>query len=262
MKNKKLEVSVESENVKRKVLASQKNESRQDDLDKSDQSDFLLKQYSLIIFDEVHVRSYNTDMLMGILLRVSIARQEECENQRKWMLWGKTLRPGDQIFPLKLVLTSAMSRVEDFVRKLFCNLPILEVETRQFKCEMDDDELGGHSYDSDTKSELENYGDKDDDGDALCQDTDDLEACSNQSNCSVGKIGALLALPLYTRLPAGEQSHVFKNTAKEGERLLVMATNFAEISLTIDGIKYVVDAGKEKDKDYNSSNDMETYNIQ
>ncbi|TQD91146.1 hypothetical protein C1H46_023265 [Malus baccata] len=162
MKNKKLEVSVESENVKRKVLASQKNESRQDDLDKSD--------------------------------------QEEYENQRKWMLWENIVRPGDQIFPLKLVLTSAMSQVEDLVRKLFCNPSILEVETKQFK------------------------------------------ACSNQSNCSVGKIRALLSLPLYARLRAGEQSRVFKNTAKEGERLLVVATNVAESSLTIDGIKYVVDA--------------------
>ncbi|KAB2629651.1 ATP-dependent RNA helicase DHX37 [Pyrus ussuriensis x Pyrus communis] len=184
MKHKKLEV--ESENVKREVLAPQKNESRQDDLDKT----------ILCHFDEVHVRSYNKDMLMGMLLRVSIARREEYENQQKWMLSGKTVRPGDQIFPLKLVLTSAMSRVEDFVRKLFGNPPILEVQTRQFKCETDDDELGGYSYDSDTKSELGNYGDEDDDGDALCQDTDDLESCSNQSNCGVGKIGALLALPL------------------------------------------------------------------
>ncbi|RXH72693.1 hypothetical protein DVH24_012377 [Malus domestica] len=71
----------------------------------------------------------------------------------------------------------------------------------------------------DTKSELENYGEEDDDGDALCQDTDDLEAYSNQSNRSVGKTGPLHVLPLYARLPPEEQSRV------------VVATNVAETSL-------------------------------
>lgn len=49
---------------------------------------------------------------------------------------------------------------------------------------------------------------------------------------------------------------------KEGERLVVVATNVAETSLTIPGIKYVVDTGREKVKKYNSSNGMEAYEIQ
>ncbi|CAN6540011.1 unnamed protein product [Malus baccata var. baccata] len=78
------------------------------------------------------------------------------------------------------------------------------------QCETDED---------DELSELENYGEEDDDGDALCQDTDDLEAYSNQSNRSVGKTGPLHVLPLYARLPPEEQSRV------------VVATNVAETSL-------------------------------
>nr|XP_043608965.1 ATP-dependent RNA helicase DEAH13 [Erigeron canadensis] len=73
--------------------------------------------------------------------------------------------------------------------------------------------------------------------------------------------GALCVLPLYAMLPASAQLRVFEDI-KEGERLVVVATNVAETSLTIPGIKYVVDTGREKVKNYNSSNGMETYDVQ
>jgi ATP-dependent RNA helicase DHX37/DHR1 len=68
-------------------------------------------------------------------------------------------------------------------------------------------------------------------------------------------------MPLYAMLPAVAQLHVF-DEVKEGERLVVVATNVAETSLTIPGIKYVVDTGREKVKNYNSSNGMEAYEVQ
>lgn len=73
--------------------------------------------------------------------------------------------------------------------------------------------------------------------------------------------GPLRVLPLYAMLPASSQLNVFE-AARDGERLVVVATNVAETSLTIPGIKYVVDTGREKVKNYNSSNGMETYEIQ
>ncbi|PWA40387.1 RNA helicase family protein [Artemisia annua] len=72
--------------------------------------------------------------------------------------------------------------------------------------------------------------------------------------------GGLCVLPLYAMLPASAQLRVFENM-KEGERLVVVATNVAETSLTIPGIKYVVDTGREKVKNYNPSNGMETYEV-
>ncbi|GJS59310.1 ATP-dependent RNA helicase DEAH13 isoform X2 [Tanacetum coccineum] len=72
--------------------------------------------------------------------------------------------------------------------------------------------------------------------------------------------GGLCVLPLYAMLPASAQLRVFEDM-KEGERLVVVATNVAETSLTIPGIKYVVDTGREKVKNYNSSNGMETYEV-
>ncbi|KAK9281583.1 hypothetical protein L1049_004486 [Liquidambar formosana] len=62
-------------------------------------------------------------------------------------------------------------------------------------------------------------------------------------------------------LPAAAQLRVFEEI-KEGERLVVVATNVAETSLTIPGIKYVVDTGREKVKNYNPSNGVETYEVQ
>lgn len=73
--------------------------------------------------------------------------------------------------------------------------------------------------------------------------------------------GLLRVLPLYAMLPATSQLRVFEEV-RDGERLVVVATNVAETSLTIPGIKYVVDTGREKVKNYNSSNGMETFEIQ
>lgn len=74
-------------------------------------------------------------------------------------------------------------------------------------------------------------------------------------------LSAMCVLPLYAMLPASAQLRVF-DEVKDGERLVVVATNVAETSLTIPGIKYVVDSGREKVKVYNSSNGMERYEVQ
>ena len=70
----------------------------------------------------------------------------------------------------------------------------------------------------------------------------------------------LYVLPLYAMLPAEEQLRVF-GAVPEHQRLVVVATNVAETSLTIPGIKYVVDSGREKVKDYNYKNGMAKYEV-
>ncbi|KAK1279914.1 putative pre-mRNA-splicing factor ATP-dependent RNA helicase [Acorus gramineus] len=79
----------------------------------------------------------------------------------------------------------------------------------------------------------------------------------NEVNCN----GGLYVLPLYAMLPADAQLHVFEDVP-EGQRLIVVATNVAETSLTIPGIKYVVDTGREKVKNYNPTNGMATFEVQ
>ncbi|KAI5350254.1 hypothetical protein L3X38_003145 [Prunus dulcis] len=73
--------------------------------------------------------------------------------------------------------------------------------------------------------------------------------------------GTFHVLPPYAMLHVKDQLHVVEEV-REGERLVVVATNVAETSLTIPGIKYFVDTGREKVKSYNSLNGMEIEEVQ
>ncbi|CAJ2662051.1 unnamed protein product [Trifolium pratense] len=98
------------------------------------QNDILLRRYSVLILDEAHERSLNTDILIGILSRVIIKCQETYNNQQKWILSGESISPEQMVFPLKLVLMSATLRVQYFTSgKLFRTPPpVIKVPTRQF----------------------------------------------------------------------------------------------------------------------------------
>lgn len=71
------------------------------------------------------------------------------------------------------------------------------------------------------------------------------------------KLGELIVLPIYSTLPSHEQSKIFEETPP-GARKVVVATNIAETSLTIDGIVFVIDPGFVKQKSFNPRSGMES----
>lgn len=181
------------------------------------QSDPWLNQYDTIIIDEAHERSLNIDFLLGILKNLIVKRKD-----------------------LKLVITSATLDTEKF-SKAFGNAPIIEVSGRTFPVEVrylddkrEDDSLADLSWRAIDEILLESGR-----GDILVflpTEQDIKEALEGQGN----RRHNLNLLPLYARLPSQEQKKIFQSSTS---RKVIFSTNIAETSLTIPGIRYVVDSG-------------------
>ncbi|MCG5213867.1 ATP-dependent RNA helicase HrpA [Streptosporangium sp. KLBMP 9127] len=181
------------------------------------QNDRMLDQYDTLIIDEAHERSLNIDFILGYLKQLLPRRPD-----------------------LKVIITSATIDPERFSRH-FGDAPIVEVSGRTFPVEVryrpindeQEDQIGAIS---DAIDELCAEGPGDIlvflSGEREIRDTADALAKQNLRNTEI--------LPLYSRLSAAEQHRVFQ---RHSGRRVVLSTNVAETSLTVPGIKYVVDPG-------------------
>ncbi len=188
------------------------------------QTDRLLEQYDTIIIDEAHERSLNIDFLLGYLRQVLPQRPD-----------------------LKVIVTSATIDPERFSRH-FDNAPIIlvsgrtyEVEVRYRPLKSDDpedleDEREQADAIVDAVNELARHGN----GDVLVFLSGEREIREAAEELRKHHPPGTQILPLYARLSAAEQQEVFK---PHGRRRIVLATNVAETSLTVPGIRYVVDTG-------------------
>ena len=184
------------------------------------QGDHGLHEYDTIVIDEAHERSLNIDFLLGIMRRLLDERPD-----------------------LKLVITSATLDTEKF-SKAFKNAPVIEVSGRMYPVELeyrvpDKEEAEDKDYVDQAVEAVEYLRRDKPPGDVLVfmpTEQDILETCRMLEG---RKWPAVKVLPLFSRLPAGQQRLVYTVTLPK----IVVATNVAETSLTIPGIRYVVDTG-------------------
>ena len=182
------------------------------------QTDRFLNQYSCLIIDEAHERSLNNDFILGYLKQLLPRRPD-----------------------LKVIITSATIDVERF-SKHFNNAPIIEVSGRTYPVEVryhpvaeedDQDQLQGILNAVD---ELQAEGR----GDILIFMNGEREIRDTAEALQKQNLKHTETLPLFARLSAQEQNKIFHPS---GLNRIVLATNVAETSLTVPGIKYVIDPG-------------------
>ncbi|MDO9514598.1 MAG: ATP-dependent RNA helicase HrpA [Syntrophales bacterium] len=193
------------------------------------QSDRFLNAYDTLIIDEAHERSTNIDFLLGILKGLLVMRKD-----------------------LKLIITSATIDPGTF-SKAFGNAPIIEVSGRMYPVEVryrpidpkaNDEEASHVDAAAAAAGELEREGP----GDILIfmpTQQDIVDTCAILSGRARGNA---TVLPLFGRLSSSQQQRVFARTRT---RKIVVATNVAETSITIPGIRYVIDTGLARISEYN-----------
>ena len=118
--------------------------------------------------------------------------------------------------------------------------------------DLDDDEIDGDFFQSD---ELDDFDDAENDDDVLLNET---TASREDDDAGIPKKAVIL--PLYSLLSTDEQAKVFA-PVPDGHRLIVVATNIAETSITIPAISYVVDSGRQKCRNYNAETGIASFDI-
>jgi len=293
------------------------------------ENDSLLSEYSVIIIDEAHERTINSDLLIGFISQILKIRYIMWKRKMKYNYSKDNKKEEKSVLPLRLIIMSATLRVSEFSEnKIFSGLlkpRIVEISSRQYPvhiyhskktendyineafkycckihsrlpegnvivfltgkreildlCKKLKDEFSGINNIIENEPEIKNK-----DNDNIIEEkknendnkNDEIkteekkeeekiveEIDKNENNIiqeDKKNYSPVVVLPLYSSMEPDEQMKIYQE--HKGKRMIVVSTNVAETSLTIPGVRYVIDSGRVKKRIYKSGLSFSTFKIE
>lgn len=201
------------------------------------QSDRDLSRYSVLVIDEAHERSVNIDFLLGLVKDVLKKRKD-----------------------LKVVVASATIDSAKF-SSYFGNAPIVNVPGQTYPVEIvwRDEDVPEFKMIEGVADTVVGIHLRREPGDILAFMTGESEIRGVIESIAERKLDGLVLLPVYSGLSPDEQQKIFNRY--EGKRKVIVATNIAETSITVDGVVHVVDSGLIKQRNFNPESGIESLDV-